>query len=154
MTWETYKEKASKINPRWFFKRSQRGFEVWEKSLLAGNGYSEVYLVQVMPRTTMPLQWICYLRTLQSMDQVRRSNGQAKQLAEFEKQNADIRQRAKDRFNEATEMLANETVAEIRREASRLNVSEHAMRNNMKGVRWDDTKKVLRQMREEKAGLK
>lgn len=154
MTWETFKEKASKINSRWFFKRSQRGFEVWEKAYISGDGFPSVYPIQVIPKQTIPLQWICYLRTLQSMDLVRKNNQQTQKLAEMNSHNDRVKQKQKDDLMQRAGMLASQTREEMKREADRLNISEHAIRNRMEGVRWDDTKKVLKKMREEKAGLK
>lgn len=145
MTWDSFKEEASKISPRWFFKQSQRGFEVWEKAVVAGPGYPTHYIIMLIPKFVQPIQWICYLRSLKEMDWTRRRNEQVKKIQEMDAHNKAIYKNREQRAESAFKDFAKETRSILGKEADEQNVSETAIRLKMKDVLWDDTKRVMRE---------
>lgn len=150
LIWETFKEEAKKISPRWSFKKTQRGFEIWEKAFLIGPGQSAHYAIQIIPHTVRPTHWLPYLRKLRQMDYDRRRNLQTQRIKEMQDHNKRISEEKEKRAVETTKQFYMDNRHLFKREADELNISETAIRLKMKGVLWDDTKKRVRQEYESK----
>lgn len=154
MHWKRFCEKASKISPKFFFKKTHEGYEVWDTAMVYGPGWPRKYRIMLLPFKTNSLGFDISLKKLKIGNWNRRLAAQNTMIGDCLKANELRAQGKKEEF----ERLAKEIGKSFRRAAEKaradLGISATSVRNRMKGVMWDDTKKTLHKMMEARGAFK
>ena len=154
MHWKSFQAKASKISNRWFFKRGTTGFEVWEKALLYGPGFPRKYKMMIIPFNVSLPMWHEKLKRLRWMHWVRRKNEQSSTVNDMIQKYDIAKQQSGDAFLSQSKSFFKDVKRKFREAAEDANITDTAIRLRMKDVKWDDTKKALRQIREQRGAYK
>jgi hypothetical protein len=150
MHWKSFQEKASKINGRWFFMRGTTGFEVWERALLYGPGFPRKYKLMIIPFNVSLPMWHEKLKRLKWMHWIRRKNEQSVIVEDMIKKYDIAKQQSGSAFLNQSKSFFKDAKKKFREAAEDANISETSIRLRLKDVAWDDTKKFLRKVREQR----
>lgn len=148
MNWESFKVKASKVNKRYFFKKTFEGYEVWDVAQVYGHGFPRKYRIMVLPFGTNSQKFNESVNHLKIGEWNRRLSKQelvVKRCIESGKTLADFK---KAQFAKVANEIGRSMRSQFKKVADELGISETALRLKMKDVSWDDTKKVLRKQME------
>jgi len=153
MHWTRFQEKAKAVHSKFFFKRTARGYEVWDVAQIAGPGFPRKYLVMVIPFGTNSVGFSMMLGKLKRGNWIRRLGLQSIMTEQAMKNNRTHADEKWQKFvqngKEATKALA----SMARKVAEEHGITENRTRLNMRGVDWDDTKKVLRRELEKRGAF-
>lgn len=148
MHWEAFKEKAAKINKKYFFKRTNQGYEVWDIALVYGPGFPRKYKIMLLPFKTNAIGFSLSLKKLKQGEWNRRLARQMK-LTQMAINSNDLLKAAKDaRFSRVAKEISRLIQPLAKKIADERGISETRLRLNMKDIDWDDTKKKLHQIME------
>lgn len=154
MHWKAFKEKASKINRKYFFKKTIEGYEVWDVAQVYGPGWPRKYRIMVIPYHTNSIGFSMLLKKLKQGEWNRRLANQLTLVQTSMRHNKEL----VDRKKEKAALMGVEIGKAMRRTfakvADDLGVSERTIRMNMKNTAWDDTKKEFHRIMEARGAYK
>lgn len=148
MHWTEFQERAKRVHSGFFFKRTSDGYEVWDIAQITGSGMPRKYKCMVIPFGTNSCGFSMMLKKLKRGNWNRRLALQHKITMDAIARNEMLKILKRQKIEAIAVQAAKSFRKTFKKAASDLNVSEHAMRNAMKGIMWDDTKKELRKQME------
>lgn len=154
MHWTEYQIQAKKVNPKHFFKRTVEGYEVWDVAQISGPGMPRKYKCQVIPYGTNSIGFSMMLKKLKRGNWNRRLALQHKITMDSMIQNEMIKNLKKQRIEAMVAQAAKGFRKTFKKVSQELGINDRTMRLNMKGIDWDDTKKVLRKQMEARGAYK
>ena len=154
MNWTVFQEKAKKVHSKFFFKRTMDGYEIWDIAMKSGPGMPRKYKCMIIPYGTNSVGFSMMLARLKRGNWNRRL---ARQMANAKRaiQSTETYREMKAKIvADMARAQAKDYFKFIRKSTLDDGLSVNRMRLGMKGVDWDDTKKVIRKMMEEKGAYK
>lgn len=148
MHWKTFCEKASKINKKLFFKKTHEGYEVWDIAAHYGPGFPRKYRIMLLPYKTNALGFSLSLKKLKRGNWNRRLALQNDLVQDCLRANRALAEGKKEEFRRLAKEIGKSFRPTALKAKDELGITDHSIRNKMKGVMWDDTKKVLQKMME------
>lgn len=154
MHWIEFQERAKKVHPKFFFKRTADGYEIWDIAQISGPGMPRKYKCMVIPYGTNSVGFSMMFKKLKRGNWNRRLALASKNTADSFIRNEMIKTLKKQKVEAMVTQAAKGFRKKFQKASQDLGINERTMRLAMQGVNWDDTKKVLRKQMEARGAYK
>lgn len=155
MAWEEFKRRAKALCERFFFKKTQEGYEVWERAKILLPGEHDGYLVMRVPYSYLPMPGFTWGGTLQTLKRIhvnRLEHKQLQQIKDMRSDNDAMTAQKKVEFEKETMAFAKEARSSFIRLAEETGVTKGSTIGNLakrEGISVDEAKKELYRQFEE-----
>ncbi len=154
MHWIEFQERAKKVHPKFYFKRTADGYEIWDVAQISGPGMPRKYKCMVIPYGTNSIGFSMMFKKLKRGNWNRRLALAHKNTIDSIIHNDMIKNLKQKRIEAIATQAAKHYRKAFKKASQELGINERTMRLKMTGVDWDETKRVLRKQMEGRGAYK